>query len=46
MELNSTDIVSGKYYWPRLTADVKAYISSHILHDSLYLLVCIEIIGI
>jgi hypothetical protein len=27
MGLNrTTDMVSGKYYWPRLTADVKAYV--------------------
>ena len=30
MGLNrTTDMVSGKYYWPGLTADVKSYVSSH-----------------
>ena len=33
MGLNrTTDMVSAKYYWPGLTSDVKAYISSLILH--------------
>ena len=33
MGLNrTTDMVSGKYYWPGLTADVKAYVSSLILY--------------
>ena len=33
MGLNrTTDMVSGKYYWPGLTSDVKAYVSSLILY--------------
>ena len=35
MGLNrTTDMVSGKYYWPGLTSDVKAYVSSLILYQS------------
>ena len=31
MGLNrTTDMVSGKYYWPGLTSDIKAYVSSFI----------------
>ena len=30
MGLNrTTDMVSGKYYWPGFAADVKSYVSSH-----------------
>ena len=40
MGLNrTTDMVSGKYYWPGLTSDVKAYVSSLILY-ALHLPIC------
>lgn len=40
MGLNKTaDMVSGKYYWPGVTSDVKAYVSSLTLY-ALYLPIC------
>ena len=40
MGLNrTTDMVSGKYYWPGLTSDVKAYVSSLTLY-ALHLPMC------
>ena len=47
MGLNrTTDMVSGKYYWPGLTAAVKAYVSSHDTLYELYLLVLVAMIVI
>ena len=45
MGLNrTTDMVSAKYYWPGLTSDVKAYVSSLILH-TLHFPVCVPVWG-